>query len=121
MHVAYVVLYVADPEACLEFWTQKMGMIEKSQKAAGAFSIVQVGFPDQEFSIELVPLEMMRQYPHGMDLATPSMAFRVPNLNLAHQEMRDHGVTTTDINDQTGVLAFAFSDNEDRWFAVLSQ
>ena len=29
MRLGYVVLYVQDPEACLEFWTTKIGMVEK--------------------------------------------------------------------------------------------
>lgn len=121
MQVGYVVLYVEDPEACLTFWTSVIGMVPKSEKSAGAFTIRQIGFPDQSFAIELVPLELMRGMPHGLDLATPSMAFRVPDLIATHGELNAKGVTTSDINDMAGVTSFAFQDNEGRWFAVLGE
>lgn len=75
MRVGYVVLYVDDPSACLKFWTEQVGMIEKSRTQAGSFSIAQVGFADQDFAFELVPLELMKDNPDGLDLATPSFAF----------------------------------------------
>ena len=61
MRVGYVVLYVQDADACLRFWTEQVGMIEKGSKQAGAFSIRQVGFADQDFSFELVPLALDRK------------------------------------------------------------
>lgn len=120
MQIGYVVLYVEDPDASRQFWIETMGMVAKSQKQAGEFSIVQVGFENQEFNLELVPLALMRQHPHGLDLATPSMAFRVPDLETTHRELRERGVSTSDINEQAGIPSFAFADNENRWFAVLS-
>ena len=50
MRVGYVVLYVNDVDACQSFWTEKVGMVEKSRKQAGDFSVVQVGFEDQQFN-----------------------------------------------------------------------
>ena len=38
MKIGYVVLYVNDPAACLEFWTQKVGMVKKDSKQAGEFA-----------------------------------------------------------------------------------
>ncbi|MGA0878821.1 MAG: hypothetical protein ACO3SP_06850, partial [Ilumatobacteraceae bacterium] len=77
MKVGYVVLYVSDAEACLRFWIDQVGMIEKSRSLAGNFPVVQVGFADQDFAFELVPLELMKENPDGLDLATPSVAFHV--------------------------------------------
>ena len=120
MRVGYVVLYVTDPGACLKFWTEQVGMVEKGAKPAGEFSIVEVGFADQAFSLELVPLALMADNPHGLDLATPSMAFRVDDLAATREQFLAAGVQATEIGDQGGVNAFAFSDNEGRWFAVLN-
>ena len=75
MKVGYVVLYVNDTEACRRFWVEQIGMVEKRRNAAGTFTIVQVGFVDQPFAFELVPLELMKDNPDGLDLATPSIAF----------------------------------------------
>ena len=119
MKVGYVVLYVDDPSACLRFWTEQVGMIEKSRTQAGSFSIAQVGFADQNFAFELVPLELMKDNPDGLDLATPSIAFRVDDLEVAHSTLVGRGVETTGVGEHSGVASFAFSDNEGRWFAVV--
>jgi lactoylglutathione lyase len=118
MRVGYVVLYVKNPAECLSFWTDNVGMVEKGRKQAGEFAIVQVGFADQAFSLELVPLALMANNPDGLDLATPSMAFHVENLEAAREKLSDAGVQATEVGDHGGTNAFAFSDNEGRWFAV---
>ena len=84
MRLGYVVLYVQDPDACLAFWTERVGMVEKSRQAAGGFSIVKVGFADQDVAFELVPLELMKDNPDGLDLATPSIAFHAQDLAATH-------------------------------------
>lgn len=120
MRVGYVVLYVSDPTACLEFWTKQVGMVEKGRKSAGDFEIVQVGFTDQQFALELVPLALMENNPDGLDLATPSMAFHVEDLAEARATLVAAGVNATEPAEHSGVMSFAFSDNEGRWFAVTS-
>ena len=119
MRVSYVVLYVNDPDACQRFWTEKVGMVEKSRKPAGEFSVVQVGFADQQFGFELVPLQLMQDNPDGLDLATPSIAFQVDDLAATHNSLSTAGVQVADIGEHSDVTSFAFSDNEGRWFAVI--
>jgi hypothetical protein len=46
-------------------------MIKKSRTEAGPFSIVQVGFTDQDVSFKLVPLALMKDNTYGLGLATP--------------------------------------------------
>ena len=120
MQLNYVVLYVTDPEACLEFWTTKVGMVAKDSKQAGDFNIVKVGFADQDFSFELVPLALMVNNPNNLDLATPSIAFRESNLEAARERLVSAGVQASEIGNHGGVNSFAFSDNEARWFAVVA-
>jgi len=120
MQLAYVVLYVRDPQTSFDFWVDTLGMMEKSRKEVGTLSIVQVGFANQEFNIELVPLALMSDNPHGIDLATPSLALRVKDLTSTHAMLQSKGVPTSDIAEMGGVKSFAFSDNENRWFAVLT-
>lgn len=119
MQVGYVVLYVSDAEACLRFWTEQVGMIEKDRTPAGAFSVVKVGFADQDFAFELVPLELMKDNPDGLDLATPSIAFRVDDLERARAALVAKGVQATEVGQHSGVSSFAFADNESRWLAVI--
>ena len=120
MKVGFVVLYVSDVEACVRFWVDKVGMVERARTQAGAFHVVKVGFANQDFSFELVPLELMRENPDGLDLATPSAAFHVADLDAARAQMVSRGVQVTEISSERGPRAFAFSDPEGRWFAVLS-
>ena len=119
MKVGYVVLYVTDPDASLKFWIEKFGMIEKGRQQAGAFSVVRVGFSDQDFSFELVPVALMADNPDGLNLAAPSIAFYLPNLAAAHRDFQEKGITCSEIADHGGTNSFGFSDNENRWFAVL--
>ena len=119
MRVGYVVLYVNDADACRRFWTEKVGMVEKSRKQAGDFAVVQVGFADQQFGFELVPLQLMKDNPDGLDLATPSIAFHVDDLVATNKSLSAAGVQVTEPAEHSGATAFAFSDNEGRWFAVI--
>ena len=118
MHLGYVVLYVKDPAACLAFWTEKVGMVEKDRKHAGGFDIVKVGFTDQRFNFELVPLDLMKDNPAGLDLATPSIAFHDGDLANMRERLISAGVQSSEVGEHSGVISFAFSDNEGRWFAV---
>jgi catechol 2,3-dioxygenase-like lactoylglutathione lyase family enzyme len=118
MKVGWVVLYVNDAEACRRFWVDQVGMVEKRRTEAGAFTIVQVGFADQSLAFELVPLELMKDNPDGLDLATPSIGFRVEDLGATHDALVGHGVQATAVGEHQGTPNFAFSDPEGRWFAV---
>jgi lactoylglutathione lyase len=118
MKVAYVVLYVDDAEVCRRFWVDRIGMVEKRRTEAAGFPIVQVGFADQPFAFELVPLGLMKDNPEGLDLATPSIAFQVDDLDATHAELVERGVEATDVGEHEGTRSFAFADPEGRWFAV---
>ena len=118
MKVRYVVLYVNDAEACRRFWVEKIGMVEKGRSEAGSFAIVQVGFADQEFAFELVPLELMKDNPDNLDLATPSIAFHVDDLEVSHATLVGRMVQASDVGEHSGTPSFAFADPEGRWFAV---
>jgi lactoylglutathione lyase len=118
MKVGYVVLYVNDAEACRRFWVEQVGMVEKRRSEAGSFTIAQVGFADQPFAFELVPLELMKDNPDGLDLATPSIGFAVDDLRDTHDALVGRGVQATDVGEHQGTPSFAFSDPEGRWFAV---
>ena len=118
MRVGYVVLYVDDAEACRRFWVDRVGMVEKRRTAAGEFTIVQVGFADQPFAFELVPLALMRDNPDGLDLATPSVCFHVEDLAATRADLVARGVEATEVGEHHGTPNFAFSDPEGRWFAV---
>ena len=118
MRVGYVVLYVTDAEACRRFWLEQVGMIEKKRTEAAGFVIAQVGFADQPFALELVPLALMKDNPDGLDLATPSICFHVDDLDATRGALVGRGVQATEVGEHHGTRSFAFADPEGRWFAV---
>ena len=118
MKVGYVVLYVKDAEACRRFWIDQVGMVEKARVNAGPFVIARVGFADQPFAFELVPLDMMKDNPDGLDLATPSICFHVDDLHGKRADLVARGVQATEVGEVQGRGNFAFSDPEGRWFAA---
>ena len=118
MQVGFVVLYVTDAEACSRFWVEQVGMVEKKQDEAAGFVIPQVGFADQAFGFQLVPLALMKDNPDNLDLASPSICFQSADLEATRAGLVSRGVNAMDINDHHGMRNFAFCDNEGRWFAV---
>jgi len=118
MQVGYVVLYVNDVEACRRFWIDRIGMVEKRSSDAGGYALAQVGFADQPFAFELVPLALMADNPDGLDLGTPSIAFHVVDLEATHDMLIERGVQASDVGEHEGTPSFAFSDPEGHWFAV---
>lgn len=119
MQLNYVVLYVKDAEACAHFWTEQVGMTEKKRNEAAGFQIIQVGFADQDVSFELVPLDLMKDNPDGLDLATPSICFRAPDLPALRAKLVANGVQATEVGEHFGMRNFAFCDPEGKWFAVV--
>lgn len=120
MKVGYVVLYVKDAEASRRFWIDQVGMVEKKRMEAGGFTIARVGFADQPFAFELVPLDMMKNNPDGLDLATPSICFHVDDLEAERARLVERGVQASPVGEHFGMKNFAFSDPEGHWFAVTS-
>jgi lactoylglutathione lyase len=118
MKVGYVVLYVNDAEACRRFWIEQVGMVEKRRTAFGNHTIAQVGFPDQSFAFELVPLALMKDNPDGLDLAMPSVCFHVDDLEAMRAILLSRGVHATEVSEHQGTKSFAFADPDDHWFAV---
>jgi lactoylglutathione lyase len=118
MKFGYVVLYVQDSEACLRFWTEQVGMVQRQRKDAAGHVIYQVGFADQDVSFELVPLALMQDNPDGLDLATPSVCFRSEELQTLQTKLVGNGVQATEVGEHFGMRTFAFCDPEGKWFAV---
>ena len=119
MQVGYVVLYVKEPDACLDFWVNKVGMELRESTEVFDISINKIGFSGQQFSFELVPLKLMENNPDKLDLATPSICFYVDDVNAENSRLKAAGIAVTDITNRGGKDSFAFSDNESRWFAVM--
>jgi len=118
MRVGYVVLYVKDAELCRRFWVEQVGMVERKRTEVAGFTITQVGFAEQPFSFELVPLDLMKDNPDKLDLATPSICFHADELAAERARLISAGVKATELGEHFGTQNFAFSDPEGRFFAV---
>lgn len=118
MKVGYVVLYVQDESVSLDFWTRQVGMKIKGSSKADGFTINQVGFADQDFSFELVPLAFMEKNEPSMNTKTPSICFKTKDLSKTRDHLISNKVTVTEISDHFGMKNFAFSDPAGNWFAV---
>lgn len=121
MQLGYVVIYVNDLQRCHQFWMDQVGMVTKRTTSINGFDIPQIGFADQGVSIELVPNAFMEEAGHGAVTVAPSMCFHVADLETEHQRLTAAGVVISPIGDHFGTTTFAFSDPEDRWFAVISK
>jgi lactoylglutathione lyase len=119
MQIGYVVLYVTDSDACLDFWINRVGMELRETTKVMDESIHKVGFSDSNFAFELVPLKLMENNPEKLDLATPSICFYVNDINDEHLRLKGSGITVSEISTRGDKQSFAFSDNEARWFAVM--
>ena len=67
----------------------------------------------------VVPLVLMKDNPDDLDLASPSIAFRVDDLAAARAALVAKGVRATEVGEHSGIASFAFPDNEGLWFAVI--
>lgn len=118
MKLGYVVLYVESTDKSVEFWTTQIGMSVQSVLELGEHSVVSLSQSPVDVALQLVPLEMMKDNPDNLDLATPSICFYVNNLDAERERLIANGVEVSEIM-QHGVATFGFSDNESRWFAVM--
>ena len=119
MKLGYVVLYVDNVDSTQSFWVEKVGAKVAGVNQVGDFSIVKLSLPGAGAEIELVPRELMKDNPDQLDLATPSMCFYTADVVQERARLETVGVTVAPIRDHFGTLTFAFSDNENRWFAVM--
>ncbi|MFZ9309334.1 MAG: VOC family protein [Candidatus Nanopelagicales bacterium] len=119
MKLGYVVLYVESTDKSVEFWTTQIGMSVQSVLELGEHSVVSLSQSPVDVALQLVPLEMMKDNPDNLDLATPSICFYVNNLDAERERLIANGVEVSEIMQHGDVATFGFSDNESRWFAVM--
>lgn len=117
--IGYVVLYLKDTQAGAKFWTDNFDFIIKKEVEVGEFKVITVGTKTGTTNFELVPLGLMEDNPHGLNLAIPSICLRVDNLEQTYAELKSKGVEVSPIEDHGGMLTFAVIDSESNAYAVL--
>lgn len=112
-------LYVADTQAALEFWTKKMGFVLLDTSEHGEFISYEIApSKDSETKFGLHDKNWVLQNNPAMNLGFPSLLFETENLEAEHERLTSNGVTTHPIMDFGGMLHFTFTDNEGNYIAV---
>jgi lactoylglutathione lyase len=114
-----VMVYVRDPRAVADFWTEKIGFREVWQQE----------MDEQVLSIELAPNDtsdchlvlfnraIVEEMSEGISLETPSILFGSYDINAMRNDLIAKGVTVGEIVEM-GSRTFNFADVEGNYFAV---
>lgn len=115
-----VMLYVDNQEQSIEFWTETLGFVIRSENyITDEFKSVEVA-PTRESgtSIVIFDKEFIREVSPEVNLNTPSLMFQVKNLNTLYEDLNSKGIKCGDIVETPNGRVFNFSDHEDNYFAV---
>ncbi|WP_407312285.1 VOC family protein [Desulfosporosinus sp. SB140] len=114
-----VMVYVKDPQAVADFWTEKIGFTEVGQQEMN----------NQVLSIELAPNEtsdchlvlfnraIVEEMSGGISLETPSILFGSYDIDTMRSDLIAKGVTVGEIMEMSS-RTFNFADVEGNYFAV---
>lgn len=114
-----VMVYVKDPRAVADFWTEKIGFTEVGQQEMN----------NQVLSIELSPNEtsdchlvlfnraIVEEMSGGISLGTPSILFSSYDIDTMRSDLIAKGVTVGEIMEM-GSRTFNFADVEGNYFAA---
>jgi lactoylglutathione lyase len=114
-----VMVYVRDPRAVADFWTEKIGFREVRQQE----------MDEKVLSIELAPNDtsdchlvlfnraIVEEMSEGISLETPSILFGSYDINAMRNDLIAKGVTVGEIVEM-GSRTFNFADVEGNYFAV---
>ncbi|WP_218655132.1 VOC family protein [Streptococcus dysgalactiae] len=112
-------LYVADTEVALQFWSEQVGFVlidQAQQEGTSSYEIA----PNKESAISfgLHNKEVVAAANPGMDLGFPSLLFETDHLQAEYERLTAAGVATNPIMEYQGMIHFTFSDNEGHYIAV---
>ena len=115
-----VMLYVDNQEQSVAFWTKDLGFVIKAEDLIfDDYKSVEVAPSlDSETSIVIFDKEFIREAGHEVNLDTPSLMFRVGDLDALYADLDNKGIRCGDIVDTPDGRVFNFSDDEDNYFAV---
>ncbi|SOC43632.1 VOC family protein [Salinicoccus kekensis] len=115
-----VMLYVDNQEQSIAFWTKDLGFVIKSEDIIyDDYKSVEVAPSlDSETSITIFDKEFIREASPEVNLETPSLMFRVQDLDALYADLSNKGIRCGDIVKTPDGRVFNFSDDEDNYFAV---
>ncbi len=115
-----VMLYVDNQEQSVAFWTKDLGFVIRSEDIIyDDYKSVEVA-PSlaSETSIVIFDKEFIRETGHEVNLDTPSLMFRVKDLEALYADLTNKGIRCGEIVKTPDGRVFNFADDEDNYFAV---
>ena len=115
-----VMIYVNNPKAAADFWTDKIGFtVDKiNDSETGIFSVELTPNSTSDAGIVLFDRDIVRKMEPELNLGTPSILFSSYNIKDMRDKLIEKGVNVGDIIEMNGALTFNFSDPEGNYFAV---
>lgn len=112
-------LYVADTEAAMKFWTEKVGFVLLETADYGeAISYEIAPSLDATTKFGIHDKEWVAKANPGMNVGFPSLLFETDNLKAEYERLSQAGVTTNPIMEYQGMVHFTFADNEGHYIAI---
>jgi lactoylglutathione lyase len=116
-----VMMYVNDQSAVLDFWTEKVGFVIRSEFDNGHglrfFEIAPT--KDAQTSLVLHNKELIAKMQPELNLGTPSLMFFSDRIEDLYAEFKSKGITTGPLVEMPHVgKVFNFADCENNYFAV---
>ncbi|MCD2137845.1 VOC family protein [Salinicoccus halitifaciens] len=115
-----VMLYVDNQDQSVAFWTKDLGFVIRSEDLIyDDYKSVEVAPSlNSETSIVIFDKEFIRETGHEVNLDTPSLMFRVKDLDALYADLNNKGIRCGEIVKTPDGRVFNFSDDEDNYFAV---
>lgn len=112
-------LYVADTEATMKFWTEKVGFVLLETADYGeAISYEIAPSLDATTKFGIHDKEWVAKANPGMNVGFPSLLFETDHLKAEYERLSQAGVTTNPIMEYQGMVHFTFADNEGHYIAI---
>lgn len=121
--VGQIMLYVNNQDEVLEFWTEKVGFIVKSEEDNGqGMRWIEIApSEDSETSIILHNKEFIAKMEPELNLGTPSLMFFTDQLDQLYTDLSSKNVTVGDLVTMQSGRVFNFADTEGNYFAVMEK
>lgn len=118
-YIGKITIYVEDQEAAITFLTEKMRFVCHEQPMGPNFKWVEVRPTDSAVtSFILYPKQLMKSQNPNANLGHPSIIISTQNIETTHQEMKEKGITVTDLLVMPYGKMFTFHDQDGNSYLI---
>jgi lactoylglutathione lyase len=121
--VGQIMLYVANQDQAVAFWTEKLGftVISKEDNGQGMRWIEIAPNKNAETSIILHNKEFVAKMSPELNLGTPSLMFFSEDIDQLYRDLSNKNVTLGKMVNMPSGRVFNFADDENNYFAVMEK